>query len=49
MFKKKKKLLTIIAYQKCTFTFKKKMSNKILIIYVVNVDTFIHKIEHIRK
>ena len=49
MFKEKDELLIIIAYQKCTFTFKEEMSNKILIIYIVNINIFIRKIEHIRK
>ena len=49
MFKEKDKLLTIIAYQKCIFTFKKEMLNKTLIIRVVDINTFIHKVEYIRK
>ena len=49
MFKKEDELLTIIIYQKCTFTFKKEMPNKTLIIHIININTFIHKIEHIHK
>ena len=49
MVKEKNELLIIIAHQKCVFIFEEEMSNWISIICFIDVDTFIRKVENVRK